>query len=594
MRTLVVQIIDDVLAIFVKDGSLTERVIAWFWKEGKLAFDIREDFEMTDGDWTMLSSRLFAFTSTEDSGSIHVFSFSSSKPPKLEAKFNLPTLNPNTTIHAMTIHAGPFCANLPSKDLFASDWTRHMVVLELDYMTTIPDADSAFLLCFRNDTLLSRLDLGSDHESPRPAIEWEEWGSGKSLLYSIGNDGESYNWMRYGCSSRSNACLRWLPWRYVHGQRVILPYDDDTDSVSIFDFSQGACEIDQREMRRPSTGLMQSRSILSEKSRSEVGLKSLLFKAEFLPGIPYRMMTKRLPESKDGYSGFMIDEKRIIALKVCTTMEWVFNTNQITDKFWWGTWKYRAKCVRSRSANITIVDTVFKLQIHACNYASNDWSARSKLTFATMWRNLDYKDTATRQEVRTCRSIFHYDVACLSSLVIRTSSRFADTLRTVPASLLVYKKRPSGSAKNVLPPLNLTTEMFKPWSFHHHYQQAHHQNPYVHMRTRWQGRGPSRLLWFAIGAGSACVWIAHKEAHEGRKSQYWNHCFKAPIQVPPMLPSSPNQTTAPTSHEHTNERWQHWNRMSEQQWREEREHVLHMKKQAQDSVRCLLVHLSAN
>jgi hypothetical protein len=189
------------------------------------------------------------------------------------------------------------------------------------------------------------------------------------------------------------------------------------------------------------------------------------------------------------------------------------------------------------------------------------------------------------------QSLPHYDVAWLSSLVIRTLSGFADTLRTTPAFLLVYKKRPSGSAQNVIPPLNLTAEMFKPWSFHHHYQQAHHQNPYVHMRSRWHGRGPSRLIWFAIGAGSACVWIAHKEAHEGRKSQYWNHCFKAPIQVPPMLPSSPNQTTTPTGHEHTNERWQHWNRMSEQQWREEREHVLHMKKQAQDTVSSSLVRL---
>lgn len=80
-----------------------------------------------------------------------------------------------------------------------------MVVLELDYMTSIPDADSALLLCLRNDTLLSRVDLGSAHESPRLEIEWEEWGSGKSLFYNIGNDGESYNWMRCVYSSRSNA-----------------------------------------------------------------------------------------------------------------------------------------------------------------------------------------------------------------------------------------------------------------------------------------------------------------------------------------------------------------------------------------------------
>lgn len=108
-------------------------------------------------------------------------------------------------------------------------------------------------------------------------------------------------------------------WRYVHGQRVILPYGDDADVVSIFDFSQGACELDQRETNSP-TDLMQSRSILAKKnakSKGEIGLTSPMFKAGFLPGMPFRMMSKYLPDSEEGYSGFMIDEKRIIALKVC-------------------------------------------------------------------------------------------------------------------------------------------------------------------------------------------------------------------------------------------------------------------------------------
>lgn len=50
--------------------------------------------------------------------------------------------------------------------------------------------------------------------------------------------------------------------------------------------------------------------------------------------------------------------------------------------------------------------------------------------------------------------------------------------------------------------------------------------PYHH---HWH-RGPSRILWFFIGAASATFWIKRKDMHnEG----HFSRCFRAPIQQPP-------------------------------------------------------------
>ncbi|KAF8074898.1 hypothetical protein FPV67DRAFT_603475 [Lyophyllum atratum] len=46
-------------------------------------------------------------------------------------------------------------------------------------------------------------------------------------------------------------------------------------------------------------------------------------------------------------------------------------------------------------------------------------------------------------------------------------------------------------------------------------------------------RGPSRLIWFFIGAATATWWIKHKEGRHGGSN---HHCIRAPVQ-PPVLSS---------------------------------------------------------
>ncbi|KAL0951906.1 hypothetical protein HGRIS_008561 [Hohenbuehelia grisea] len=56
-----------------------------------------------------------------------------------------------------------------------------------------------------------------------------------------------------------------------------------------------------------------------------------------------------------------------------------------------------------------------------------------------------------------------------------------------------------------------------------------------HHAARWH-RGPSRLLWFGLGALSASMWVKHKQWHEGQGKQCYEHCLRAPVQAPPTTP----------------------------------------------------------
>ncbi|XP_006461933.1 hypothetical protein AGABI2DRAFT_118783 [Agaricus bisporus var. bisporus H97] len=79
--------------------------------------------------------------------------------------------------------------------------------------------------------------------------------------------------------------------------------------------------------------------------------------------------------------------------------------------------------------------------------------------------------------------------------------------------------------------------------------------PYHHHHWRHMGysRGPSRFIWFAIGAGVATVWHKCHKIHANSTSwSSWGHCHRAAIQqqYPSPLPlsnASTNPDGSPTS-----------------------------------------------
>lgn len=99
-------------------------------------------------------------------------------------------------------------------------------------------------------------------------------------------------------------------------------------------------------------------------------------------------------------------------------------------------------------------------------------------------------------------------------------------------------------------------------------------------------RGPSRLLWFFLGAGAATFWIKRKECRDG--NSWSRHCVRAPIQ-PPTFSSGESTSWSPRDiprainnipvGEYSNNQPR-----GTQAWEEERERMLALSQKAGDKV----------
>ncbi|KAF8920585.1 hypothetical protein CPB85DRAFT_494705 [Mucidula mucida] len=98
---------------------------------------------------------------------------------------------------------------------------------------------------------------------------------------------------------------------------------------------------------------------------------------------------------------------------------------------------------------------------------------------------------------------------------------------------------------------------------------SNHGYYYRYCRSR---RGPSRLLWFFIGAGTAAFWIKHKQAADTHGKFYWKHCQRPPVR----------ETT-------TESKLAAWRRQCEgphadEEWEMEKEKIAAIGRQAQDAM----------
>ena len=70
-----------------------------------------------------------------------------------------------------------------------------------------------------------------------------------------------------------------------------------------------------------------------------------------------------------------------------------------------------------------------------------------------------------------------------------------------------------------------------------------HAHPLEHFTMRHWHRGPSRLLWFILGAGASAWWIKHKECREYQVK----HCMRSrlPPEAYPYPPPAQSQNQSP-------------------------------------------------
>jgi hypothetical protein len=63
----------------------------------------------------------------------------------------------------------------------------------------------------------------------------------------------------------------------------------------------------------------------------------------------------------------------------------------------------------------------------------------------------------------------------------------------------------------------------------------------MHPRYTWLGHsyahGPSRIIWFLVGAASTFCWMSHKEMRANGEHIAARYCIRKPIKPPPHLQS---------------------------------------------------------
>ncbi|KLO10377.1 hypothetical protein SCHPADRAFT_832626 [Schizopora paradoxa] len=307
----IVQICKDVLAVFLMvQGS--PRVLIWHWIEGVLlvAKTGPEPFHFAD-DFSLLSNTIFMVTSrSAPTGALQIYTFRESEKATLErwhwasnqkrTLFLLPELEKEFRYSLITTHTAPFVANVPAnKPFYTSEDARvHIMSVSIEPARR-NGLTRNYTIALPNRVLLRYVELAkANSDIQDQTLPWEIWGPANTRWME---ETHTYAWLRYIHGPRfvkalhgrwpSTGCRLQIFDFGVHPKR---PGDDD----SAFE-GRNAAEPDfPCEHRYCSTT-----SVLHGSS---------VFKKPVKSSLPYReVITKAaLP-----YSGFMIDDERIIGLQ---------------------------------------------------------------------------------------------------------------------------------------------------------------------------------------------------------------------------------------------------------------------------------------
>ncbi|KAL6306507.1 hypothetical protein BKA93DRAFT_729237 [Sparassis latifolia] len=290
-----VQIVDDIVGMFfwVHGPGL----IIWNWMTGEiLVYCIGFDLPAGTWDFAFLSNRAFMLTATAGSGSVEIFSFSGhtrSRVPTHVAKLNLPRLKHGQEPHHFSSHSGPFVHGPIAGKPFETAREARVHLLSLHYGQRGPQIH----LFVQNKFFLSLIpeNIGSGENWACVERPWESWGPANTRFME------------------HNVQFQWL--RYVHGQRVVLPPflpngQNPICQLCVIDFNVHKKRInDPVDANQPAENLGQY-IVMCEATRVAAGDT---FQADVVTYLPYSVTTRAGPYS---YDGFMIDDERIIGVKV--------------------------------------------------------------------------------------------------------------------------------------------------------------------------------------------------------------------------------------------------------------------------------------
>ena len=237
-------------------------------------------------DFAFLSDRAYVLTSPIPDPCFRVFTFNA-KPkrfaPTLRATLRLPALHDAASVALLSIHTGPFTTTFqqsrgrPKPFMNAPHCRIHIANVEL-----LDDHGPAgtCLIVIHNRTLLSFVS-----EAEPVDVVWDDWGP------------DNTRWLLGGTGSS------WL--RYVHGERLVrlqAHVDNGPRRLEVYDF--GAPRVPYSWLTAEEHASMhQTQTIVFD----------TVFTAPILSRLPCRTLIK---EGAFPYSGFMIDDERLIGLRV--------------------------------------------------------------------------------------------------------------------------------------------------------------------------------------------------------------------------------------------------------------------------------------
>lgn len=276
--------------------------------------------ELQPGTWdfAFLSSRAYILTTAGRCGSIEIHKISdsgddSTGPTTHVASLLLPALKEGLEMHHFATHSSPFLGGDITKEKpFAASQENRIHLMSFHYGQQGP----RFLMFIKNDFLLSFV---KDHtDGCKKVVRWEDWGPDNTRFLERN---VQFQWLRYVTrsfylhivSSIDNSFIS----RYVHGQRVVLPpipfssYPNPIYRICVLDFNVHPKRIDDPcVVGRPCSFDLEGFEVITEETVVHAGS---IFENDVVSRLPYSIASR---VGKFFYSGFLIDEERLIGMKV--------------------------------------------------------------------------------------------------------------------------------------------------------------------------------------------------------------------------------------------------------------------------------------
>lgn len=294
-----IQIVDDVIGMFfwVHGPGL----IVWRWATAEvLVYCIGLDLPMGTWDFSFLSNRAFMITSTSGAGAIDLYSFSGKAPawpnplppPTHVATLSLPPLKEGQELHHFSTHSGPIVHGpMPGKP-FEPAREKRIHLMSLHYGERGP----RYHMFVHNHYLMSHIPpgFGSGEAWKMVELPWDSWGPANTRFLE------------------HNVHFQWL--RYVHGQRLVLPpflpsWPLPQATLCIIDFNLHPKRIDDPVPVTNSQGMEGKFEVVLDRSTIQA---NAVFLNDVVTYLPYSLSSRT---GSFNYSGFMIDDERIIGMK---------------------------------------------------------------------------------------------------------------------------------------------------------------------------------------------------------------------------------------------------------------------------------------